>query len=67
MDVSLLDVAIVSNASVVDIVCVVNREGNDESPLQEMFSRTSDSIITQYSVFMAVCGSLIPIFTEVSV
>lgn len=41
MDVSLLDVAIVSNASVVDIVCVVNREGNDESPLQEMFSRTS--------------------------
>lgn len=41
MDVSLLGVVVVSNASVVGIVCVVNRVVNDESPLQEMFSITS--------------------------
>lgn len=32
--------------SVVDTDCVVNKEDN-ESPLQEMFSATSDSISTQ--------------------
>lgn len=37
---SLVGVVVVSIVSVVDTVCVVNKEDN-ESPLQEMFSTTS--------------------------
>lgn len=43
VDASLVVVMVVS---VVDTDCVVNKEDN-ESPLQEMFSATSDSISTQ--------------------
>lgn len=46
MNASLVGVAVVSIVSVVGAVCAVDVEGN-ESPVQEMFKTTSDSISTQ--------------------
>lgn len=60
MDASLVGVVVVSNVSVVAAVCVVDVEGNDESPEQDMFNTTS----AKKYLFSSILHVLTPIIIE---